>query len=519
MRWRAGPVILMAALLAGEAAAVADASRATFAYTGSSSLTGRFDGSCTALGLLLPPGAADLSLSSGGGTLWLRRTILNRTTVLVPPDQVVVHDAAEPPKEERIEVPAGPLRLAVAADGLALGLPFGYARDAEFGFQVSWNATRLNLSAPAANTPTPAGTIWTAPAGQARIHPVVFPGWTRLSAHDGRAAADGNLTIYLRSADVFYPGGHRPLGPYRSEVENVSTPAGSHRTLELTDAWLDLRGAHFDLPPATRAACAGLEGEVAGSLAAEAASGEAPSGGGRTGFEGRAVVLEGVFRVHESLAKVPLDPGSQGRVEAQAEGDVRLASLDFAPTSPGDATPLVVSVSLGAVVLLALVWAAKNLGSIVGLFYSRLRRDHALDNRNRDAVHEAVLQNPGLDLSELAALTGLHRTTVFYHVQVLHRVGLVSTLRHGRSLRIVGVGRQNGPERARLLAARDPRFGFLVETLGAGPRPLREVVPLVADHFGTSRRAAYHTVHGAIEMGIVKRVGDGKEVLLACAAT
>jgi predicted transcriptional regulator len=511
-------VLVAFALLAGLAAtAAADPkAHASFSYDGPSSHRGTSEGSCDAVGIQLPP--VPIELRSEGGTLVVRRTFIN-WTVLGPGDGLVAHGGPTEMREERIPIPGGTVRLAAAASGLIVGFPYSYSRGPDATFEARWNATRVDLSAPETEIPSPAGDVWIRGADAILPLASAFPGWARLVGLEGDARAGGDLTLYVRQADVQWDGGARTLGPYRTQTANASTAAGSYRSIENTDAFLDLNGVSFVLPPGSEPACRSLHARVDGLLTVEGATGTLPSSSGPRAVSGRAVTLAGDFALEETPpAQAPVR-GSAGRMDARADGDIGLVAVDFAKVADPSTSKAVAAAGLGAALLVVALAVARYAGALVGLFYSRFGRERALDNRNREIVYEAVLHNPGVDFSTLAQITGMNRRTVAYHVQVLTRVNLIGTRRHGRSRRLFPTHLTGQESVASILAARDPRFARLVDALRTGPMATSELVRRLREQLGLGRRAAYYVVERALDHGIVSRSEDGREVKLKCEAS
>lgn len=501
--------------MAGLAAtALADSNRhASFSYDGPSSHQGRSEALCEAVGLKLPRGALDLR--SEGGVLVLRRTNLS-WSVVGPGDGLVAQGGPTDMREERIPIPTGPLRVSPASSGLVVGFPYDYTRGSPATFEVQWNATRVNLTAPTAGLPTAAGELWIKEGDSIVARESGYPGWTRLAQIEGDARAHGDLTLYARQADIEWDDGALDLGPYASETENVSTPAGSRRSVEVTDAFLDLQGVSWNLPAGAEPACRTVHARIGGLLTVEGASGTLPTTTGPQTVAQRAITLSGDFSLEETPPTQAVVSGASGRMQARADGDVGLVAVDFAKVASAPVSKAVVAASLAAALLVAALAVARYAGTFVGLFYSRVGREGALDNRNREIVYEAVLHNPGVDFSTLAQITAMNRRTVAYHVQVLTRVNLVGTRRHGRSRRLLPSHMTGQSSVASVLAARDPRYAQLVEALRAGPLSTSELVRRLQERLGLRRRAAYYVIERAIGHGIVSRSDDGREVSLKC---
>jgi predicted transcriptional regulator len=510
-------LLLLLAVLASPVsmAAVAPESRVLFSYDGPMSLAGAVDAVCDGAGAVLPAEGSMVVHAEGGE--WVEWTTYVNVTVLTPeagPKPVPV-DANITSRSAR--VPAGPVRIAWPADGIAVLWPHAFPNTIARPLEISGAVGALNATSVEHAPPAPAGARWVpGSSGRASREDTFFPGWSRRLTSAGSFNASGDLMFYLRQARVESVATGWDLPAYRQETSNTTTALASVRTLKFTDAELRLRVPDVALPSGSRPVCSGLDARVRGAFVAEAASGEAFRDGASIRFNRRALTLQGTFDLRETTTGDEPTASDRGRVEASAEGDVRLVGLDYETVASTSAPKAVAIGSGAALLLLILAFVVKKAGTLVGFFYSRFGRDRALENRNRELVHDAVCNNPGADLSTLAQITGLNRRTLAYHVQVLERVGLVVTRRQGRSLRILPIGLTSPQAVASVFATKDPRYVQVVEALRAGPIPLSELVRTLRERLRIGRRAAYLVVDQAIEHGIVRRSSDGREVTLAC---
>jgi hypothetical protein len=514
--FRMGRVVvpfLILALTGVQAGALASGkSTAQFSYNGPSAVAGAFDGSCEALGAILPPGEA--ALTTDGGTLDIRRTRVNYTLVSPGSNPVPLRDP-DRQWEERIEFPAGSIQLAKGDGGVLTLQP--YATQSGHGSpppEAKVRFVNANFASVRFAVPSPAEFFWVSESGEKpHIRFASFDGWGRAVDFDGDAIIKSNLSFYLRESAVQWPVGKIQLGPWEAEESNVSSPIVAHRTVVFTDAFLNLRGAAVRLPPSTQLICGELQGNVRGSFVADRATGSVETESGRVDFADKVVSLEGSFDLRESPERLG---GQEGAMNVRGEGQIRVVGVDFAAVAPTTIPNSAKLVGLGVVLLAAAYAAYKTLGTFVGAFYSRFGRDRALDNGNRDTIYQAIVQNPGVDLLRLRDLTTFHFSTVAYHVRVLGRVGLIDRLRHGHSMRLLP--KEGGVNRVQVLAEKDRRFGFLVEYLSRGPQPLKEVVKSLAAGFGVSRQAAHLIVNRAVKRNIVTRTGKGRNVVIQCAS-
>lgn len=132
-----------------------------------------------------------------------------------------------------------------------------------------------------------------------------------------------------------------------------------------------------------------------------------------------------------AVAVSPDGPSLDLPAPAPAATDGRFSPSSFAEEAGPYVAP--VAGSALAVVAGALVWRA--LAALVPAavpLFSRIERDRLLDNPVRARVHEAVAQDPGLSLSDIAARAGIAWGTAVHHLSRLESNGLlVSTSRGG----------------------------------------------------------------------------------------
>lgn len=482
-----------------------------YQFRGSSGFQGAFEGSCLSNGVILPPLPA-YHLDSGGGTLVLRHTRINWTEAAGT--TVVVDQTAAPDRQwtEEITVPAGPIRLAPDASGHVVPMAYGPTRGVVSPFPISLLLSHANLTPVNDDLPMPVPAYFVDEAGAVRIRNAVFPGMNRLLDGDGAATMNGNVTFYLRQAALDFQATRTETGPYEVEEARTGQSPIVRRTLLYRDAFLDLESVTWRLPSGARIACERTDGFLDGAYRAELATGRGINSTTAIDFEDQLLTLSGRFALEEK----PAESGSVAIV-GRAAGRIEVLGIDFVPAlSPGGLSGTTVAALGFGALLVAGLLAAKNMGQFVGIFYSRFGPDRILENPNRDLVYRAVVGNPGIDLSRLVTLVPLHLTTIQYHVQVLQRVGLVNTVRHGRSLRVVPKELNNVPGVAQVLAAHDERFSFIVSQVQPGPLPLREVAERVQRQFGITRRGAYQAIQRALARNIVRREGEGKGGWISC---
>jgi DNA-binding MarR family transcriptional regulator len=485
---------------------------ATFAYNGPGALQGHFDGRCEAAGAVLSKGEPGrVEFESRGGILEIRHTRVN-LTILNPTSSPWVIDRADRQWHETLQVPQGGIAVRWGHDGIA-----------------SFQSPRTNSTSPPLNAslrlssatfgtvqvgiPAPGGSSYVAMNdGSIATNILSFPGWNRRVTYEGDADVRGDLVLHLRAAHLDHGAGSFTLPPYRTEEQNVSTPAVAQKTVRYTEAFLHLPGARAPLDGSSELICGALQGRVVGSFAVDRAHGTASSGHQAVNFTGRVLTLEGDFAVDERPRDLPRDRSYEGWMDGQAAGAVTVVGLDFGAVPLQDPLGILEQVgfwtTLTALLLLAVAAVAKFAGqlsgSLVGTFYSRVAPHRVLENPQRDRIYQSVLQNPGARLRRIQRMLGLHHSTIQHHLRILHRLGMVEMWRDGsRTTRVRPRGA--GQSRAQSLIKADERLAFVHELLAEGPKPLREVVATLRARFAFTRQAAYETVSKAAKAGIVRR--------------
>lgn len=114
----------------------------------------------------------------------------------------------------------------------------------------------------------------------------------------------------------------------------------------------------------------------------------------------------------------------QGRLSATIAGTATLRVDEEPPL--GWQAPAA-AVAAGAVVAVALLWR------ILLALAARVRPSAAMAHPRRQAVFDAVRNNPGIGHSRLAQITGIPLTSLRFHVYILARTNVVVTRKKGRS--------------------------------------------------------------------------------------
>lgn len=141
------------------------------------------------------------------------------------------------------------------------------------------------------------------------------------------------------------------------------------------------------------------------------------SGTGKTVFEAR----------FTTLARCPTSPREAG-ISEQAKEPVAPAE-DAVPGAGAASVALVSLAGLSVIAVTAPRWGWRFLAFLGG--FSRLRRDDLLEQRHRQAIHEAVTSDPGARAADIRRRIEMRRTTFFYHVRRLRASRLIELERHG----------------------------------------------------------------------------------------
>lgn len=145
--------------------------------------------------------------------------------------------------------------------------------------------------------------------------------------------------------------------------------------------------------------------------------------------------------------------------------------------------------------------------------YSRHDGSDPLGNERRAAVHQAVLDSPGTYLTEVAESTGIHVSTVRYHVRVLEDEDLVRTAKVGGKRRLYPAQVEQEAVRA---ALNDASTAPVLETV-AEQEPAS--VSAIAAAVDRAVSTVSHHVSRLADAGVVVRERDGQSVQVTLAST
>lgn len=141
--------------------------------------------------------------------------------------------------------------------------------------------------------------------------------------------------------------------------------------------------------------------------------------------------------------------------------------------------------------------------------YAKLRKDELLDNRIRDQILQVVRNDPGINTTDLAKRVDAGWGTVVYHLSVLERHNLVSSLIDGRFHRFFPVGVIDFSTRGQVAVMKNERTKQIFELIDVEPGIVQEAL---ARRVGISAPAAIFHLKRLEEVGMVGRVKKGRKV-------
>lgn len=225
---------------------------------------------------------------------------------------------------------------------------------------------------------------------------------------------------------------------------------------------------------------------------------------------------ESVLRVHPTdgalLDHQRIQASMEGAWLGSPAGDgVAWPGMDFRGASGEPAAldaPVVTGIAtIGTLLLIVLVVA--KMGLIP--FYSRLSREDLLDHPTRRAVYDALHEDQGLKLREVADEAGCAPSTARYHLRRLKDEDLVAAADGGGGTRWFAVGSLSPDEMAvrAALDVGDSRtvFEALRENPGASLTEIAETV-------GSSPPATHKIVGRLVDAGLVEKERAGRKVAL-----
>jgi predicted transcriptional regulator len=173
----------------------------------------------------------------------------------------------------------------------------------------------------------------------------------------------------------------------------------------------------------------------------------------------------------------------------------------------------VASTSLLAVFLLVYFLPALKFVGAKGLLlvpgYAKLRKQDLLDNQIRDQILQVIRNDPGVHTTDLAERVDAGWGTTVYHLGVLEKNGLVSSLIDGRYHRFFPVGTVDFSARGQLAVMKNLRTKSIYELIAHDPGIVQESL---ARSIGISAPAAIFHLKRLEEVGMVGRVRKGRKV-------
>lgn len=221
--------------------------------------------------------------------------------------------------------------------------------------------------------------------------------------------------------------------------------------------------------------------------------------------EGELLVL---LEVHQSF-------DMRGAEVQPRSADIKPASTmtNFQVAKPDVAVATVTSTSLLALFLVGyFLPALKVVGAQALLLvpgYAKLRKDAILDNKIRDQILDLVKQDPGASITDLAKKVDAGWGTVVYHLGVLEKNKMVSTVLDGRHRRVFPVGLVDFSGQGQLALLKNERVRALYDLIHEQPGAFQDQL---AKRIGISAPATSWHLKRLEDAGLVGRVKDGRRV-------
>lgn len=132
--------------------------------------------------------------------------------------------------------------------------------------------------------------------------------------------------------------------------------------------------------------------------------------------------------------------------------------------------------------------------------YAKLRKKHLLNNEYRDAIATLVKDEPGITASEMHKTVGGSLSTVVYHLRVLEKNNVMTSLVDGRYKRFFPAEDVSWGERGRLAALRSAKTRLIYEAIHSEPG----LAPAeLSKRAGISRPGVYWHVDRLERVGLV----------------
>ncbi len=141
--------------------------------------------------------------------------------------------------------------------------------------------------------------------------------------------------------------------------------------------------------------------------------------------------------------------------------------------------------------------------------YTKLQKNQLLDNRVRDELLQAIQTDPGVAATDLGKKVDAGWGTVVYHLSVLEKNKMISSLVDGRHRRFFPVGTVDWSRRGQIAVLKNERTKSLYEMIAGEPGVIQEAL---AGRTGVSRPATIWHLRRLEDCGLVGRVREGRKV-------
>jgi predicted transcriptional regulator len=191
----------------------------------------------------------------------------------------------------------------------------------------------------------------------------------------------------------------------------------------------------------------------------------------------------------------------------------RSEKTTFVPRPPDVRSAAAASTSLLAIFLAVYFLPALKFVGAKGLLlipgYAKLRREDLLDNKIRDQILQVVRNDPGVNTTDLGVRVDAGWGTVVYHVGVLEKNGMISSLVDGRYHRFFPVGVMDFSARGQLAVMKNLRTKAIYELIAHDPGIVQQ---RLASGIGISAPATIFHLKRLEETGLIGRVKKGRHV-------
>jgi DNA-binding transcriptional ArsR family regulator len=306
----------------------------------------------------------------------------------------------------------------------------------------------------------------------------VLPAGTyQARSDDGRVRADGAFRLFVSDADLTYRGASSGVESIPAHFRVETRPGAVYNPVDHT--WFGV-GTHTEYVQEyllVDASDAQLDLQFAGAPASLYAPRAAVDVDGHAllpGMDGGVTVTEDGKTTRHVLHGDDLDLAGRyalrlhdvlsNPARTQVEGDGDITGVTYAGTAAHYDWIPVATAGLGALLLVALAWAAahaKAAGSLglggVLAGYARVSGQEVLEHPGRQEVYERVKAAPGINFVQLAQQVAFGSSTLNYHLRVLERNEYIASVKDGRYLRFFDrqAGTYSGAKKVQVSALRN----------------------------------------------------------------